>query len=91
MPKKMIEVELEDSGFEVMQGLAKIVAEVKKALKDGFQPGQDLPALVIAAVAELPGIVVHAQSVPADLAEDKVLLLKGVNLGAYDVAKALSS
>jgi hypothetical protein len=90
MPKKNVEVELEDSGYQVMQGLAKIVAAVKQAMKDGFQPGQDLPAIVVAAVAELPGVVQNAQAVPADLAEDKLLVIKGVNLGAYDVAKALA-
>ncbi len=89
MPKKVVSSEVESSGYEVLQHLAKLTAVVKQALKDGFQPGQDLPALVVAAVAEFPAIVAAASTVAADAAEDKLALVKGANLGVYDVIDAL--
>lgn len=89
MPKKIVSSEIEDSGFEVLAHAAKIVAAIKAALADGFQPGQDLPVGVVAAVAEFPAIVQNAQNVTKDFAEDKVLFIKGANLGAYEVIDAL--
>lgn len=91
MGKEIVPVEVESAGYHVMLGLAKVAAAVKQSLADGFQPGQDLPAIVVAAVAELPALVQHAQGVPAAFAEDKVGLIKGVNLGAYSVVSALVS
>jgi len=89
MAKETVSVEVEKSGYEVMVGLAKIVAAVKQSLADGFQPGQDLPVLIMAAVADLPAVLGAAVGVPGDLAEDKLAFVKGVNLGAYDIADVL--
>lgn len=36
------------------EALAKLVLVSKQAMADGFQPGMDIPAVVMAAFAELP-------------------------------------
>lgn len=88
MPKKTVQSEVESSGYDLMQGLAKVVKTIKQAVADGFQPGQDLPPVVVAAVAEMPALVAAAKDVPADAAEDKLELVKGANIGVYDVIDA---
>jgi hypothetical protein len=89
MPKKEVSVEVESSGYELMQAFAEVSVAYKQALADGFQPGQDLPGMVTVALAKIPGILADLSAIPADIAESKVGFLKGVNLGAYDLAEGL--
>lgn len=87
--KKEISVSVESSGHDVMVGLAKIAKACKEALADGFQPGSDLPVIVMEAVKELPAVIAALPAIAPDLAEDKMAFIKGVNLGAYEVVDAL--
>lgn len=89
MPKKQVQVEIEDSGYELQAALAKLVKASKEALKDGFQPGQDLPLIMVEAVRDFPAIVAQLPALKGDLQEDKVAFLKGLNLGAYDLVEAI--
>lgn len=54
MEKMKVEVEVSKEAFELGQSLVGIVKAAKQALADGFQPGADLPVILISAVAELP-------------------------------------
>jgi len=49
-----LEVEVSKEAHELGLALAKLTVAVKEALKDGFQVGQDVPAIVMTAFAELP-------------------------------------
>lgn len=80
MPKKLVQVEVESSGYEVVQLVTKVVV----AAKHGGSP----EALTVA-VGELVQLVQSLQSLPADAQEDVKELLKGVNLAAWDLAEAL--
>lgn len=79
MPKKTVSVEIESSGFELAEALAKIVA--------GARTGGAAGALE-AGVAQVVAIVTAAESIPADAREDLWLLEKGFALGVSDIAKA---
>lgn len=89
--KQTIQVEIENSGYEVMQHTAKIVKAIKQAVADGFQPGTDLPVAVTALIAEFPGILESVPAIKGDIAEDKMGFIKGVNLAAYDFAEIFLS
>ena len=51
---KKVEVEVTKEAHELGEALAKLVLVSKQAMADGFQPGMDIPAVVMAAFAELP-------------------------------------
>jgi hypothetical protein len=85
MPKELKQVEIENSGYNIMVHMAKMYAAMKVALADGFQPGADLPVAVTALIAEMPGLLSDAGHVKADLAEDQLAFIKGANLGVYEV------
>lgn len=54
MELKKLEVEVSKEAHELGEAIAKLVIATKEALKDGFQVGQDVPAVVMTAFAELP-------------------------------------
>lgn len=78
MPKKQVSVEVESSGYDIMQAVGKVV-KAQKASGAGLQE----------ALADLMSVISALQSLPGDFAESKLELVKGINLGAYDVAEAL--
>lgn len=86
MPKEMISIEIENSGYKLVKSFAKIGEAVKQALADGWQPGQDLPVIVTAAISELGTMAIAVPQIAPDAKEDLVGFIKGVNLGAYDIA-----
>lgn len=87
--KKEVSVSVEQSAYEVVVGLSKIAGAVKVAMADGFQPAQDLPAIVMEAVKDLPGVMAALPSIQGDLDEDKEAFVKGVVLGAFELLAAL--
>jgi hypothetical protein len=89
MPKEMKQVEIENSGYNVMVHVGKMYAAMKQALADGFQPGMDLPVAVTTLIQEMPGLLQDAQHVAGDLAEDKELFIKGCDLGKYEIYHAI--
>lgn len=78
MPKKMVNVEVESSGHDLMISIAAVV-KAQKASGHGLQE----------ALAQLMNVVQDVKDLPADAVESKLELIKGINLGAYEVAEAL--
>lgn len=74
---------------EVMEALADVVVAVKDALKDGFQIGTDLPAIVLTAAAKLPAAVEGIDQVDDEFKNDLVGSLQAVALGSGKIAGAL--
>lgn len=83
-----VEQEVLKESYELGEGLAKLVLAVKKALEDGFQPGQDLPVFVTAALTELPKMVDGLDKM-GDEAKDPVLMAKSLSLPLFDMVQGL--
>lgn len=49
----VVEVQVSKEAHEFAQGVAKFVVDLKQAVSDGFQAGQDLPAALSSAVDNL--------------------------------------
>jgi hypothetical protein len=79
MPKQIVSVEVESSGYQLMESLAAVV----KAAKAG-----GASAALTAAVAQVVGVVADIEALPADAKEDMGELLKGAVIGAADVVEA---
>lgn len=79
MAKETISVEVSKEAHELMSGFIEVVKASRKALADGFQPGQDVPEILIKAVGQLPAMVGGLDQLPAEAKED---LAAFVNAGA---------
>jgi hypothetical protein len=84
-----ISTKVERSGYEFMQHMVEIAQAYKASVADGWQPGQDIPKIVLAVVAKGPGLISSMSSFDDDLAESKILFATGINIGAYDVAEVV--
>jgi len=89
MPKKMLTVEIEDSGYELVSHSLKIAKAMKLAVADGFQPGQDIPVAIAALLAEFPAILAAIPNISPDLAESRALFLKGANIACWEITDLL--
>ncbi len=87
MSKVTVSVEVSKSADAIGRGLVDIVRAAKAALADGWQPGQDVPSVLMTSAKDMLSIVSALGQVPADVAEDKVAFLQGMELHAAEVAK----
>ena len=76
-----LEVEVSKETYEVGECAAKLVAAVKTALADGWQPGMDIPAIAFAAMNELGTAVKGADKIDDEYAENKSAFFNAVSLG----------
>lgn len=84
--KQSVSVEVSKEAHELGVGLVEVVKAVKLALADGFQPGADLPAIVVAAVAKLPPAIEGLDKLGGELAEDPVAFVRAFALSGSDIA-----
>lgn len=66
-----VEIELPKEMAAIKEAIGKMVGAVKTSLADGWQPGTDLPAILIAGMAELPAAIAGLSSLPAEFKADK--------------------
>ena len=48
-----VQVQVAKETYELGMGVVKIIEAVQVALKDGYQPGQDIPAIIMASFGAL--------------------------------------
>ena len=84
MGKKMVQVEIESSGYELTKSLTRLTGAVKQSLADGWQPGTDVPVIISAAISELGALAANIPQLAPDAKDDAVEFAKGINLAAYD-------
>jgi hypothetical protein len=89
MAKQMVQVEVSKEMYELGMGLASVVDAVKQATADGWQPGQDLPAIVVAAIAILPPALQGVDQIKSEIAEDKGAFIAAVALPIAEVIKKI--
>ncbi len=84
-----LKVEVPKESYELAQAVVAVVKSVKDALADGFQPGQDLPAVVIAAFGQLSGAVQGLDKLDDELKASPVGVAKALGLSIGDAIEAL--
>lgn len=80
MSKISVTVQVESSADTLGKALVDIVTAARKAAADGWNPMTDIPAVVAAAVPDLIAAVSAIGQVPADVADDKVAFVQGIEL-----------
>lgn len=63
--------------LELGEGVAGMVEDVRAALADGWQPGEDIPAILASAVSRLGAAVDGASKIPGEFG-NKQAFLNGV-------------
>lgn len=91
MEKVKVELELPKEVSELAAGLATFAVHAIKAVKDGFQPGQDLPVLLAAAIADLVPALNGVERLPAELKEDKAAFIAAFGYGGLVFQQKLAA
>jgi len=81
-----ITIKVQKETYEMGQGIYKIIQAAKQASADGWQPGQDVPAILMTVVAELVPMVGDMDKIPAEYKEDKAAFLKSMAVPMSDMA-----
>ncbi len=85
MEKVMVQTEVAKEVYELGVGLDKMVGAVQHALKDGWQPGQDIPVLLTSAMTDLVPAIQGAEKI-AEEAKDVQAFANGLYLGLGQTA-----
>lgn len=75
--------------YELAQGLVEIAKAVNAALADGFQPGHDIPKIIMDAIAILPPALQGYDRLDDEMKADGIAFAKAFNLAGYDLLEAL--
>lgn len=85
MKEKVVSVSV--TGETIAQNLLTLATSIDKALADGFQPMQDVPAIIMENLHAMIASVAVLKQAPADVKEDALEFAKPLNLVGYDIAK----
>lgn len=86
-----VTAEVSKEGYELGQGLVKFSDAIVKALKDGWQPGQDLPIVMLSALHDLVPALEGAQLIAKELGEDTAGLVRGLGITCGDLVEVLKA
>ena len=81
-----VEVEVAKESYELGHAVVGLVNATKLALDDGWQAGQDLPAIGLAAYEHMVEGMKGAGGIPAESKEDMHAFLAAWNLAGLEIA-----
>jgi hypothetical protein len=90
MAKIQVTVEVTKEMYELGKGVAVIVDAVMAAVKDGFQPGQDLPVIAVKAFGEMAAIE-GIDKIGAEMKEDPAAFATAMGLTLSDIYKVVKA
>lgn len=90
MAKVDVTVQCEQATLDFGTALASFVGATKQALANGWQPIEDIPAVVLAAMTDLIPALKNAAAIPGDLADDKVAFMNSCYLTGTKVLDAVT-
>lgn len=85
MAKLTVEVEVSKEAYELMDGIKKVVESVKKALADGWQPGQDVPTILMESLTALVPAVAGAESIGSEAKEELEAFVTGLGIKSKEI------
>lgn len=85
-----VTVKVSKEAYELGEGLKKFVLSIKGALADGWQPGQDIPVVLTAALSDLVPAVQGVEKVKEEVKEDLEAFVSALVLPAKEMAFALA-
>lgn len=91
MSVKPINVTVSEKAFDLTQHLAQYVTALKLAVADGWQPGQDIPAIIQSTITHGYAVVQDLPQLGNEANEDKVAFAKALAVGGVDIGVAALS
>lgn len=80
-----VQTKASKEAYELGQGVFKFLSDVQKALADGWQPGQDVPLILSAALADLVPAMQGVEKLGAEKDENLKAFLTAWNLAGLDI------
>jgi hypothetical protein len=80
----------QSAAVQISQGIRSAVAEVRTALKDGWQPGRDVPVILGAVYVDLISKLPLAEKLSAELDAAPVTFIRTWLNAALDIASDLT-
>lgn len=84
-----VSVKLPKESYELSEGLVNTALAIRNALKDGFQPGQDLPVLQSAIFQDLMPAIQGIDDVDDEYKESKLQFLNAWMQSGIRLAEGL--
>ena len=81
-------VQVTEVADKFMVAIQNIVAVSNEQLKDGFQAGQDLPAISVKALTELMGVLGEMKKLPEEAQKELAPFIRAIVIGAVDITEA---
>lgn len=88
METKEFKIELPRETMEIGEALASMVDSTALALADGWQPGADIPAILLSSITKLGSALVGIDQTPTEFRENPVKASMAV---ALPIAQSLES
>jgi len=85
-----VEVSIGKETHEFSAGVTGLIRETRKALADGYKPGDDIPAILLAAVEHFIPAVQGIEKIPDEIEADKVAFIKALGLMSGDLYDAVT-
>lgn len=87
--QKDITVSVEPASYDLAQGVGAFIVVVEKQLADGFQVGQDVPPVLMAAYSDLFSKAADFAQLKGELADSKVAFMRAWLNAGLDIAASL--
>lgn len=89
MPLIQEQVTVEEKTRNVSKNIVKFISDIKAVVDDGWQPGQDIPAIIQAAFLDLVPSIKEVGNIGAEWKESSSACLLGLHISEVELAKAL--
>lgn len=89
MAKEVVSIEVEKSGYEVMQAVVELLKAVKSQHAAGGGLVVEITADITSAIGKLGPVMGVISQLPADALEDRKAMLKGILVSAADLVEAV--
>jgi len=84
-----VNLKVSKEAYELGMGIAKTITAIQSALKDGWQPGQDLPVLMQALMADLVPAIQGIEKLADESKESQLAFFTAWALSGLEVGKGV--
>jgi hypothetical protein len=89
--KIKIDVEVSKESYELSKGIADLIASIKLAVADGWQPGKDIPLIISEVIGRLVPALQGVEKIKDEIKEDKEAAILALLLPVVEVINSLAS
>jgi hypothetical protein len=84
-----LQVQVAGRSYELVTGLGQFVSTLKGCLEDGWQPGQDIPAILVSAITNLLPPITKMDELLDEIHNDREGVYKALSVGVVEMINHL--